>query len=1194
MIVSRRLPTFFVRFLFLILPLSLCIAANAASSDVQQLPLPTRQADEDGILFSTLPPEQTGIDVFNSFDDPRIWEDRYEAFAFGSIGTGVSIGDVDGDGKPDIYFAGKTEGGRLYRNRGEWRFEDVTEAAGISKIVPEWELGSAFADIDNDGDLDLYVCRAYAANLLFLNQGDGTFTEAAQPAGLDIVDASVMANFGDFDRDGWLDVYIVTNLLDMKASPHGQLDRLFRNRGDGTFEEITSQARIFGASQGHASIWWDPDEDGWPDLYVGKDFASPDQLYFNRRGSGFVDVIDLVAPYFPHFAMGMDVGDVNNDGRLDLFVADMLPSSRQQYVSGMLNMQAKTATDIPSQAAAQYMRNMLFLNTGTSRLQEAAILAGISATDWTWSVRFEDLDEDGRVDLHVTNGMFRDFLDADFLARVNKLKTSNRKHLVRTAPELREKNMAFQNRGDLQFANVSEQWGLDHDGISFSTAFGDLDGDGDLDLVFSNYNGTPTVCRNDSADTNRILVALRSTASNRFGIGARLKIETAHGIQTRTIASARGYLATSEPVAHFGLGESDTIDRLTIFWPSGRIQVIENLAANHSYTITEPAKNSDPAPPRPSPQFQNISDQASLSVAINETSVDEFSQQPLLPIRQHTLGPSLAIGDIDGNGLDDVIIGGSSDQPRLPMLQAGLKHVLASSPTLKRAAETPDASILIFEANGDGHPDLLIAKGGVNRPVFDPAYQPHLFLGIGAGSFTEAPVDSLPEFRVSAGPTAAADFDRDGRLDVFIGGRVVPNNYGKSPRSALWRNWGDRFEDVTDTVAPGLKDVGRTQAALWTDVNQDGWIDLLIAPHWGSVRCWLNQEGTHFVEASSELGFAAAGNGWWNSISAADFNGDGIVDYAVGNWGLNTRYRATPDEPITLYSGNFDESGHTQLIECETVDGKIMPIRSRDSLFAALPSLQSKVSSYHDFAQSTIEDLLGSDLLAAANRLEVTELRSGVFLSTPDGESPRFTFKPLPRIAQIAPIFGIVAGDFDGDGFADLYTVQNSHAPTPEIGRFAGGISQLLRGDGKGGFTAVEPQQSGLVVSGEARGVAIKDFNLDAWPDFVVSRHDASSFAFLNLPANHRNSISVRLKGNNDNPSATGARVTVTLESGLTQTSEVYSGSGYTSQSTSTLFFGFPQDDPPREIRVRWPQGAVTVHPYSQDTSRFELNAPEG
>jgi enediyne biosynthesis protein E4 len=1177
----------------LALPVLLSLTVSAAGDErIERQRLPDRNPERTGRLFATLPPEQTGIDVVNRYDDPRMWGERYEEFAFGSIGTGVAIGDYDGDGRPDIYFAGKSARGRLYRNLGGWRFEDVTDPAGLSKTNHEWETGTAFADIDNDGDLDLYVCRSGAANLLYVNQGDGTLVEAGKAAGLDLVDASVMAAFADYDRDGWLDVYVQTNLLDIQAAPRGQRDRLYRNRGDGTFEEVTEAARIFGATQGHASIWWDPDEDGWPDLYVGNDFAAPDQLYFNRHDGIFMNVLDVMAPYFPYFAMGMDLGDVNNDGRLDLLVADMLPTSREQFVSGMLNMQAKTAAAIPSPAAAQYMRNALYLGTGTVRLQEAATLAGIAATDWTWSVRFEDLDEDGRVDLHVTNGMFRNFMDADFLARVNQVEVARRARLVRAAPELREKNLAFRNRGELHFENVSAAWGLDHEGISLGAAFGDLDDDGDLDLVFSNYNGTPSVCRNESANTHRVLIALRGTASNRFGTGARLRIETAAGVQTRAMASARGYLSTSEPVAHFGLGAINQIDRLTIHWPSGRVQVLENLAANQRYTITEPVNDVGRLPPPAAPLFQDISDQAGLSLLIAERAVDEFAQQPLLPARQHSLGPSVAVGDLDDDGLDDIVVGGVAGQPVRVLLQVGPQHQATDQPVLARATEVPDASILVFEADGDGNLDLFVAKGGVNRPASDQAYQPRLLLGRGKGQFAEAPDDALPAFPVSSGPVVAGDFDRDGRLDLFIGGRVVPGDYGATPRSALWRNLGGRFVEVTETLAPGLAEIGRAQAALWSDVDQDGWPDLLVATHWGDVHCWRNEGGQRFREATAELGFAAAGAGWWNSIAAADFNGDGAIDYALGNLGLNTRYQATPERPVVLFSGVFDATGRTHLIESETVDGRPMPIRARDSLLAALPSLRQRVPSYHAYARATVEDIFNADRLAAARRFEVTELRSGVLLSSGPAEARRFIFKPLPRLAQIAPVFGLVAGDFDGDGRADLYAVQNSHAAPPEIGRFSGGISQLLRGNGRGDFEVVDAQESGLVVSGEARALAVKDFDRDGWPDFLVSRQEAPTLAFLNRPGAGRRSFSVQLQGDDRNPAAVGARITLLHASGAVQASEVYAGSGYMSQSSSAVFFGFGPEDPPREIRVAWPNGASSVHRYPSGTIHLRVAAP--
>jgi hypothetical protein len=1159
---------------------------------VDMKPLPARATRTSQTLFATLQPEQTGIKVFNRYDDPRMWTDRYEEFAFGSIGTGVAIGDYDGDGRPDVYLVGRVVRSRLYRNLGNWRFEDVTDAAGLNDPGEVWKAGAAFADIDNDGDLDLYICRANEPNLLYLNQGDGTFKEGAKAAGLAMVDASVMANFADYDRDGWLDVYVQTNLLDIQGAPRGQRDRLFHNRGDGTFTDVTDAARISGETQGHGAIWWDFDSDGWPDLHVGNDFATPNQLYFNRRDGTFADALNVAAPYFPFFAMGSDIGDVNNDGLIDLLVADMLPTSREQHVAGMLNMQAKMARDPPPHAAAQYMRNVLYLNTGTARFQEAANLAGLAATDWNWSVRLEDLDEDGRVDLHVTNGMFRDFLDADLLARVNQTEMPNRKRLVRAAPELREKNLAFRNCGDLRFENVGALWGLDHFGISFSAGLGDLDGDGDLDLIFSNYDGPPTVCRNDTAENHRVIVSLRGTISNRFGAGARLRLESASGEQARQLVLARGYLSTSEPVVHFGLGNDEKIDRLTIEWPGGRTQVLEDLPVDHRYTVTEPAMDTGKPPTPPAAQFHDISTQASLSLAVSEQPVDEFATQPLLPRRQQTVGPSLAVADLDDDGVDDVIVGGVAGQPFRVTLQIGRQHLPGGNPVLLSAARVADAAIVVFDANGDGQRDLLVAKGGVSHPADDASYQPRLLLGRGSAIFAEGPAGALPDLPISAGPIVVADFDRDGELDVFIGGRVVPGDYAATPRSALWRNKGGHFTDVTNELAPGLAHAGLVQAALWTDVDQDGWLDLLIASHWGNLRCWRNLAGRGFSEASKDLGFAAAGSGWWNSIAAADFNGDGQLDYAVGNMGLNSRYSAGEEAPVVLFSGLFDETGRKQLIECDTIDGRLMPVRARDSLLAALPSLQRRVPTYRAYARASIEEIVGPDRVATADRLAVTQLHSGVFLSSREASGPPYRFVPLPRPAQLAPIFGLAAGDFDGDGHADLYAVQNSHAPHPEVGRFSGGISQLLRGDGHGGLASVSPRESGLVVNGEARALALKDFDRDGWPDFVVSRQDATLLAFINTPTKGRNEFVVRLIGEGSNREAIGARITLAHASGAVQVAEVNAGGGYLSQSSMARFFGFSDDDPPREIRVQWPDGTSSVHPYLRDAKTVRIAKP--
>lgn len=1169
---------------------SLLALAGADAPNVASTAFSPRPAEPSTPRFTTLPSSETGIGFANAYADPAMWSERYEEFAFGSVGTGVAMADYDGDGRPDLYLVGKSDRSRLYRNLGNWRFEDVTDAAGLTDAPGVWKQGATFADVDNDGDLDLYVCRSRAPNLLYLNQGTGTFKEAAQAAGLDLVDASVMAAFQDYDRDGWLDVYVQTSLLDPAGNPHGQRDRLYHNRGDGTFEEVTDRARIFAPTQGHASTWWDSNEDGWPDLYVDNDFVTPDQLYLNDRRGAFVEKIDASVPYFPYFAMGADLGDVNNDGRLDLFVADMLPTSRRDVHRTMMNMQAKMAINLPPTAAAQYMRNMLYLSTGTGRFQEAAQMAGLRASDWTWSARFEDLDEDGRVDLHITNGMVRDFFDADFLAKVNQLPPPERKRLVQAAPELRQHNLMFQNGGDLTFKEVGRDWGLDHLGISFGAAFGDLDGDGDLDLVFSNYQGEATVCRNESAAHHHAMFDLRGKASNRFGIGAELRVETKSGTQVRRLGAARGYLSSSEPALHFGLGAAENIERLTIRWPNGESQVLENLAADRRYTIEESASPAPAAPPSPTPQFEEVSRQIGLALEVNEQPVDEFAAQRLLPWRQQAVGPSLAVTDVDGDKVDDVLVGGVAGQPVRLLTPTMGRFLPGGNPVLARAAETSDAGIVCFDANGDGEADLLIAKGGVNRPAGDAAYQPRLLYGRGSGYFDPAPEDAVPALPTSAGPVAVADFDRDGQLDVFIGGRVVAGAYPATPRSVVLRNQQGRFTDTTDALAPGLAAVGLVQSALWTDVDGDGWLDLLVATHWGGVRCWRNREGKKFEDATEALGFSAAGHGWWNSIAAADFNGDGKLDYAVGNLGLNTRYHASAAEPVVLLAGDFDRNGRRQLIEAETLNGELVPMRARDSVIGAIRSLQRTAPTYSAYANVSVEKLLGAERLAAAERHQVTETRSGVFLSSTAPGQTGYTFAPLPRSAQIAPVLGIAAGDFDGDGRADLYVVQNLHTPHPEIGRFGGGVSEYLHGDGHGNFQSVVAAESGLLVPGEARALAVSDLNADGWPDFIVSRQDAPVLAFVNRHPSSGSSFAVRLNHAAPNTKAVGARVTVVSADGSRQTAEVHAGGGYLSQSTSDLFFGYRDDRLPKAIRVRWPDGRETEHAFVAGTKLMAIS----
>jgi len=1168
-------------------------------------------------LFTALRPEDSGIVTENNYADPRMWAGRYHEFEVGPIGTGLAIGDYDGDGRPDVFVVSKTGPCRLFRNLGNWQFEDVTAQAGFARAegwkaapplprhptpddlarvpVEEWKDGATFVDVNNDGRLDLYVCRFDAPNWLFINQGDGTFKEEAAARGLAVKDACGMACFMDYDRDGWLDVYIQTNLLSSEQSPDGQRDYLFHNNGDGTFTNVTDQAGIAGLTQGHSATWWDYDNDGWPDLYVANDFAPLDQLYHNNRNGTFTNVINDVVPHMPFSAMGSDLGDVNNDGRIDLYVADMAATTHEKDMRSMADHRGKSADYPDDGSVTQVLHNALYLNMGPAPVIEAAYLAGLAATDWTWSVRLEDLDNDGRLDLFCTTGMHRESHNADLILRVMMADNAiERIRTMKASPVFNEPNLAFRNLGNLRFEPTGAAWGLDETGVSFGSAFGDLDGDGDLDLIYANFGKGVTVLRNDSVSGHRLIVSLQGTRSNRFGVGATVRLDTPAGPQVRQLVPARGYCSTSEPILHFGLGDTTSIDRLTVTWPSGHVQVFEAIAADQHLTITEPDTAPPPLnrtpPPVPPGQFTELSASAGLAQSVREIPIDELIRQPLLPFRQNRRGPALAVGDLTGNGYDDVFVGGTPrDGTKILINDTPGHYTAVDTAGLLQQVTLNDGPALLFDADGDNATDLLLTRSGVAMPANAVDYQPRLFLNRNHAGLQPAAPDALPALPVSVGALAAADFNRDGRLDVFIGGGTLPGQYPLPPTSALLRNTGNGFEDVTDQLAPGLRKVGMVNAALWTDVDQDGWPDLLLALTWGTIRYWHNEAGRGFVDRSEASGFADGGSGWWNALAAADFNGDGRLDYVAGNLGLNTPYQASPTAPSLLYRGDFKGTGGSQHVEAYYENGRLVPRRNRRQLSAQIPAIQKRFPTTDGYARATLPELVGAEKLAAARVFTATEFRSGVFLSQPDG---RYRFEPLPLLVQAAPLQGLAAGDFDGDGRADIVAVQNSYAPIPATGRFDTGLGVFLSGNGRGGWTLRDPAESGLRVRGDAKALCVLDLDRDGWPDFMVSRNNDITSAYRNGGHAGRHSFGVRLQGPAGNPTGIGARITVTLADGSTQTSEVTAGSGYFSQSSATCFFGYPDGNTPRQVRVRWPDGQETVSAGPSGTPRLLLAAP--
>ena len=1170
--------------------LSAALGAPDPSGEISSAPLSARPFARGKTLFVPLPAEQTGVKADNPYNDPRMWGDLYQEFEGGSIGTGVAIGDYDGDGRPDIFVVTKTQGCRLFRNLGGYRFEDVTEKAGVGAQPGVWNLGATFVDINNSGRLDLYVCRFNAPNLLYMNQGDGTFKEMAHAYGLDVRDSSVMAAFSDYDRDGWLDVYITTNMLDNTAHPSGQRGYLFHNNRNGTFTNVTEAAGIRGESQSHSATWWDYDNDGWPDLYVANDYGIPDKLYHNNRDGTFTDTIDQVLPHTSFYSMGSDLGDVNNDGLVDMLVADMAATTHQKDQNSIAESRERDEEADNAVVAMKLHRSALYLNTGTGRALEAAYLAGVAASNWTWSVRLEDLDNDGRLDLFVTNGFNRDPNPDVNASAIHVENPADRIKVLYNSPVLVETHLAFRNLGDLKFEGVGPAWGLDQKGVAFGAAFGDLSGDGNLDVVYANYEGNVTVLRNDCDTGHVVNVALRGTVSNRLGVGAVVRVESALGTQVRPLTLARGYLSSSEPMLHFGLGADTVVRRMVVTWPSGHVQAFENLAVDRRYTVTEPAQ-AIPIPPPPAPprgQFEEIGRREGFALASREEIVDETYLQKVIPVRLNRRGPGLAVGDLSGRGQDDAVLGGTTLDPLRVMRASGDGTLAAAeAPSTAARAAADDGPLLLFDAAGLGRSDLLVTKGGNTLPSGAQEYQPRLFLNDGGGGLRPAPEDALPALPINAGAVAAADFDHSGRLGVFIGGRLLPGRYPLAPRSALLANRGGRFEDVTDSLAPGLREVGMVTSAVWSDVDGDGWPDLVVALEWGGVRYFHNNQGKGLEDWSERAGFASAGTGWWTSVAAADFNGDGRPDFVVGNAGLNTQYTADPARPALLYSGDFRGNGSSELIEAYYEGDLIYPWRSRKGLAAAVPSILKRFSRNAYYMRATLGEIVGEERLAKAARFAATELRSGVLMSQPGGG---YRFEPLPRIAQISCLQGLAAGDFCGDGHAGILAVQNSYAPIRADGRNDGGLGQLLRGDGRGRFDPVAPAESGIVVPGDAKALAVADLDRDGWPDVLVTRNNSTTLAFRNGGVAGRGSLGVRLKAGPGNPTGVGSRITVELPDGSSQAAEVCAGSGYYSQSSPECFFGYPAASPPRRVTVRWPSGSVTVHAVPAGSTTLVLS----
>ena len=1180
-------------------------------------------------LFEPIAAEDSGIDFVNLVDNQHPLSRLY---ILGYACGGISIGDVDGDGWDDIYCTGGPGDSVLYKQVGKLKFEDITLESGVS-AKGHWSVSSQFVDVDNDGDLDIYVCNYNTPNLLFINDGNGVFTESAKDSGTDVKDASLSAHFADYDNDGDLDYYLITNRLiragglptakeatyvtaDGKPALRpefrqyyeiyekadgkytirtiGRPDRLFENDGKGKFRDVTREAGIEDSAYGLSAAWFDYDGDGLIDIYVANDFQDPDYFYRNNGDGTFSNVIKSAVPHTTWFSMGSDVADLNNDGLLDLFVLDMAATTHYKAKIAMGDMSAfKDFMD--TSVPRQMMRNALFINSGTSRFLESAWLSGLAASGWSWAAKLSDFDNDGFTDVFVSNGMSANIRNPDAHFRMlidgkerfvpysqSMLHGREEWQLWYKTGLQKDTNQVFQNLGHLKFKDVSKDWGLDHLGASYSAATGDLDRDGDLDLIVASLDEPVKIFRNDSAQ-NRVTLSLRGNESNRYGIGAVIRAVSGTGKQTKIMNPMTGYASCNGPVMHFGIGDEDRIDRLEVEWPGGSIQSFENIAAGSHYVVSQSKENSPPEKEKKEsgtePMFAPV--KSIQSAPHEETFFNDFAQQPLLPNKLSHLGPGIAVGDTDGDGVDEIVLGSARSEPiGIHHNRDGLiswKEISASS--VHNSSE--DMSPLLFDADLDGDADLFVVSGGVESGPEE--LRDRLYLNDGNGSYAHVPDGALPDLMISGSVASAADFDRDGDLDVFVGGRLRPGKYPTGPKSTLLVNEtvkGEKvlFTDRTKQLCPEIENCGMVTSALWSDANGDGWIDLLLSIEWGPVRIFINNEGK-LKETTQDSGLKEY-SGWWNGLAGRDLDGDGDIDYVATNFGLNTKYHPSKKKPSRIYYGTFGESSTPSIVEAKVAEDCILPVRGKSCSQNAMPFVREKFNTYHKFASATLTDIYTQTALQQSESFEVNYLKSVVFIN--DGKA-NFKAVPLPELSQIAPGFGVIATEVNGDGKADIYLAQNFYHPQRETGRMAGGMSVLLLGDGSGSFNEIWPNRSGLTVPEDARGLASCDLNDDGWVDFAVGVNDGKMKLFENkMSSNSENkSFMIRLSDGPGNPTGVGARVRVELSDGSTQTDEVRAGGGYLSQSSSGLFFGLSAGNKIKNIKVRWPDGEETDHQYS-------------
>ncbi|MCO4100597.1 MAG: VCBS repeat-containing protein [Gemmatimonas sp.] len=1076
-------------------------------------------------LFTQMPSDYTGIRFTNRVVDSQ----ERNVFTYRNFynGGGVAIGDLNGDQRPEVILTSNQDGPSLYLNQGQFRFRDITKDAGFRDQQP-WTTGVTLADVNGDGKLDIYVSHAgdgepaTRANTLWINQGNGadsvpTFKEMARQYGIADEGWSTHAAFFDYDRDGDLDLFVINNsprpvnsfgLRNTRAErhPYGG-HHFYRNDGE-RFTEVSEATGLFSAeiAFGLGIGVGDVNRDGWPDVYVSNDFFERDYLYLNQKNGTFKEVLDQVMPVSSYFSMGMDIGDVDNDGWPDLYTTDMMPEDEFRIkTTAMYEGWDVYMAKVRDGYHHQLMRNMLQRNNGDGTFSDVGYLTRTAETDWSWSALIADLDLDGRKDVYVTNGLARDVTSQDYVAFLADRTTMQREasgprvdfmRLINAMSSTPIPDYAFRNDGNWAFSNQAKSWGLDTPNISSGAAYGDLDGDGVLDLVVNNVNAESFVYRNNARTLlkTRHWLQLRLTGEGRnsHAVGARATLFAAGDRYLQELYPARGFQSSVDYALSFGLGEHARVDSLVVEWPNGTRTVQANIAADTTITIAQTANAPTAAPfvaPAVTPLLVNTTAASGLAFAHAENDYVDFDRERLIPHMLSTDGPAMAVGDVNGDGLDDVYLGGAKEQAgKLFVQSAAGTFAPLTNAAFDLDAASEDVHALFFDADRDGDRDLYVVSGGNEFSEDSPALQDRLYLNDGRGRFTRA-ANALPATLTSGSVVTAGDIDADGDLDLFVGARSIPWRYGIDPSSQLLLNDGrGHFTDVVAN-APGLKTIGMVTDALWHDIDGDRKLDLIVVGEWMPVVVYRNRGAGKFERLMAK-GLEKS-DGWWTRIMAADLDGDGRSEFVLGNFGRNIRLHASADEPLTMIVKDFDKNDFVEQVIGMYNGGKQYPLVLRDDLIKAVPPWKARFLNFKDYALKTLDDVVpiaerSDAVVKQAYRFESAILRRG-----PDGA---FAFEPLPLEAQMAPVFGLAIRDVNGDDRQDILLAGNFDGVKPEFGRMAASDGLVLLGGDKGTFTALRPAESGFRVPGQTRGIAT--VRTKRGVQVIVARNNAAPLVF--------------------------------------------------------------------------------------------------